>query len=204
MGLQKKCPWAIIKTGFLQFCIEGKTAISIRQRENSISILHRLVTDEYGENYWFNGIWEHYTDYVCVLATNGSCCFDFLDRAKQLNPDFAWLSQMEELYRRTGRMRENDNGNDLESIGGGFNIKLETLQDKNKRERITKVIRKRGDCMDEVIQIIICKPISTAGDGIPPPAYFIRSGPTASLLPAAIGCGRIAALQILPIKIESE
>ena len=97
MGLQKKCPWAIIKIGFLQFCIEGKTAISIRQRENSISILHRLVTDEYGENYWFNGIWEHYTDYVCVLATNGSCCFDFLDRAKQLNPDFAWLSQMEEL-----------------------------------------------------------------------------------------------------------
>ena len=51
-------------------------------------------------------------------------------------------------------MWENDNGNDLEAIGGGFNITLETLQDKNKRERITKVIRKCGDCMDEVLQMI--------------------------------------------------
>lgn len=99
-------------------------------------------------------VWEHYTDYVCVLATNGSCSYDFLARAKQLNPDFAWLDQVEELYRRTGRMWENDNGNDLEAIGGGFNITLETLQDKEKRERITKVIRKCGDCMDEVLNII--------------------------------------------------
>lgn len=98
--------------------------------------------------------WGYYTNYVCVLATNGSCCYGFLDKARELNADFFWLSEVEDLYRQTGRMWNNDNGSDLEAIGGGFNITLEILQDKEKRARIAEVIRKCGDCMDEVLHII--------------------------------------------------
>jgi len=53
-------------------------------------------------NWWFM-----YHVYVCNLATNDSCCHEFLKRAQELNPD--------------------DNGKDLEALGGGFNVTLDTL-----------------------------------------------------------------------------
>lgn len=53
-----------------------------------------------------------------------------------------------------GQMWNNDNGKDLEALGGGFNVTLEALQDKEKRTKIADVIRKCGDCMDEVVKII--------------------------------------------------
>lgn len=34
---------------------EGELTMITRQSNNIIPIIHRLVTDEYGENYWFNG-----------------------------------------------------------------------------------------------------------------------------------------------------
>ena len=98
--------------------------------------------------------WAHYTNYVCVLATNGSCCYTFLDRAEELNPDLAWLDEVKALYRRTGQMWNNDGGKDLEALGGGFNVTLDVLQDKERRAKIAEVIRKCGDCMDEVVRII--------------------------------------------------
>lgn len=98
--------------------------------------------------------WAYYTNYVCVLATNGSCCFGFLDKAQELNPDFTYLDEVKGLYRQMGQMWNNNNGKDLESLGGGFNITLEVLQDKAKRTKIAEVIRKCGDCMDEVVRII--------------------------------------------------
>ncbi|MDF2859257.1 MAG: putative transcriptional regulator [Neobacillus sp.] len=98
--------------------------------------------------------WPYYTNYVCVLATNGSCCYGFFDKAQKLNPDYAWLDKVKELYRRTGQMWNNDNGNDLEALGGGFNVTLEVLQDKEKRARIAAVIRKCGDCIEEIVQIL--------------------------------------------------
>lgn len=99
-------------------------------------------------------IWGHYTNYICVLATNGSCCYGFFDRAKELNPDFTWLDEVKNQYRRMGRMWNDDNGNDLEAIGGGFNVTLEILQDKNRRAKIADVIRRCGECMDEVLFLI--------------------------------------------------
>ena len=99
-------------------------------------------------------VWGHYTNYVCVLATNGSCCYGFLDKAGKLNPELIWLGEIEDLYRRTGRIWNNDNGNDLEALGGGFNITLEILQDKEKRAEIAEAIRKCGACMDGVLEII--------------------------------------------------
>ena len=99
--------------------------------------------------------WQHHTNYVCVLATNGSCCHGFLEKARQLNPDFGFLEEVSALYRRTAEMWGGDNsrndGDSLEALGGGFNVTLETLQDKEKRGRIAAKIRECGDVADKVL-----------------------------------------------------
>lgn len=66
----------------------------------------------------------------------------------------ARLDEVKGVYRRMGRMWNNDDGKDLEALGGGFNVTLEVLKDKEKRSKIAEVIRKCGDCMDEVVNII--------------------------------------------------
>ena len=35
--------------------------------------------------------WCDHTNYVCVLATNASCCHGFLQKARELNPDMSFL-----------------------------------------------------------------------------------------------------------------
>ena len=99
-------------------------------------------------------VWAYYTNAVCVLATNGSCCHGFLDKARELNPDMAYLKEVSALYRRTAEIWNNDNGKDLEALGGGFNVTLEVLQDKEKRFKIANKIREAAGCMDEVVQIL--------------------------------------------------
>lgn len=98
--------------------------------------------------------WAYYTNYVCVLATNGSCCHGFLQRARELNPDLGFLAEVGKLYKRTADIWNNDNGEDLEALGGGFNVTLEALQDKNKREKIAAKIREAAVCMDRVLAIL--------------------------------------------------
>ncbi|MDR2525197.1 MAG: hypothetical protein LBC83_03225 [Oscillospiraceae bacterium] len=77
-----------------------------------------------------------------------------MTKPQELNPDFAWLDEVKEQYRKMANMWNNDNGNDLEALGGGFNVTLEVLQDKEKRTKIAAVIRKCADCMDEVVRIV--------------------------------------------------
>ncbi len=102
--------------------------------------------------------WAYYTNYVCVLATNGSCSSVFLKRARELNPDMGFLEEVSALYRRTAEMWGGDNNrNDtdsLEALGGGFNITLVVLQDKEKRGKIASKLRKFAECADEIIQTI--------------------------------------------------
>lgn len=104
-------------------------------------------------------VWAYYTNYVCVLATNGSCCHDFLKRARELNPDMSYLEKVSELYRRTAQMWGGDsNRNDadsLEALGGGFNVTLEVLQNKEKRGKIVSKLCECAECADEILQIII-------------------------------------------------
>jgi len=103
-------------------------------------------------------IWADYTNYVCVLATNGSCCHEFLKRAQDLNPDFGFLDEVSALYRRTAEMWGGDNNrNDtdsLEALGGGFNVTLEVLQDKERRSRITAKILEFANVTDEILQVL--------------------------------------------------
>ncbi len=116
--------------------------------------------------------WSYYTNYVCVLATNSGCGRGFLDKAQELNHDFTFLEEVRNQFRITGllwngqysgddvfaaeyaKAHKSEVANNLEAIGGGFNITLETLQDKTRREKIAAVICKCADCMDEIMRII--------------------------------------------------
>jgi hypothetical protein len=98
--------------------------------------------------------WAMYTNFICVLATNGSCAHNFIKRAQAHNPDMTYLEEINKLYTRTGEIWNNDNGNDLEALGGGFNITLETLQTPEKRSKIAARIRECGDIMDKVVKIL--------------------------------------------------
>lgn len=118
----------------------------------------------------FDG-WCMYTIYVCCLATNSGGCRGFLEKAQELNPDFTFLEEVRRQYRITGLLwnAEHEAGDgfaaeykrvnggvpdNLESIGGGFNITLEALQNPEKRSKIVRTIRKFGDCIDEVVRIL--------------------------------------------------
>jgi hypothetical protein len=98
--------------------------------------------------------WAMYTNFICVLATNGSCAHNFIKRAQAHNPDMTYLEEINKLYTRTGEIWNNDNGNDLEALGGGFNITLETLQTPEKRSKIAVRIRECGDIMDKVVKVL--------------------------------------------------
>ena len=65
-----------------------------------------------------------------------------------------FLDNIRKLYKRTADIWNNDGGNDLEALGGGFNVTLGALQDKGRRGRIAVKIREAADCMDEVVRIV--------------------------------------------------
>lgn len=98
--------------------------------------------------------WGCHTSYVCGLATNASCSFKFLEDAMKLNADMAFLHKVGELYLRCERMWNNDNGEDLEAIGGGFNVTLEVLQDKQRRKKIVAKLREFADVTEEIVRVL--------------------------------------------------
>ena len=93
--------------------------------------------------------WKDYTIYVCNFATNsgGSKCF--LDKALEYNPDLTFIAEIINQYMKTKEL-----WNDLEAIGGAFNITLDTLQDIDKRKIISSKIREFAECMEKVVDII--------------------------------------------------
>ncbi len=98
--------------------------------------------------------WGMHTVYVCCLATNSGGCEGFLEKALALNPNMTFINTIIELYGQTGRYWNDDNGTDLEALGGGFNVTLEALQDKGKRKKIADKLRSFADRMDEVSAVI--------------------------------------------------
>ena len=102
--------------------------------------------------------WAHYTNYVCVLATNGSCCHEFLKRAEKLNPDMGFLDEVSALYRRTAEIwggdRNRNDANSLEALGGGFNVTLDVLRNKQKCGKIAAKIRECAEITDEVVRVL--------------------------------------------------
>ena len=98
--------------------------------------------------------WDAHVSSICNMATNGSCVMNFTCRAQGLNPDMTFLEDVNKLYDCTAQIWNNDNGEDLEALGGGFNVTLEVLRDKEKRGKIAAKIREAAACMDEVARII--------------------------------------------------
>lgn len=97
--------------------------------------------------------WKRYTNYVCILATNGSCCHTFLERAQAYNPDFEFLAELRRLYWKMADMWMKD-PDSLEALGGGFNISVETLKDPQRRAAIVAKIREFAEVADEILNVI--------------------------------------------------
>lgn len=97
---------------------------------------------------------QEYVDYVCELATNATCGDGFLERARQLNPDMGFLETVCKLYWKGEALWHNENGEDLEAIGGGFNITLEALQDPARRGKITAKLRQFAQVFDEIVRVL--------------------------------------------------
>lgn len=101
--------------------------------------------------------WAHYTNYVCVLATNGCCCHNFLKRAQKLNPDFGFLEEISAKYRRMaeiwGGEGSQNEADSLEALGGGFNITLKTLQDQEQRKKIAAKIRECAEVAEDILRV---------------------------------------------------
>lgn len=102
----------------------------------------------------FDG-WGAHVSNVCNMATNGNCVMNFTCRAQALNPNMIFLKEdINKRYDRIAKIWNNDNGEDLEALGGGFNVTLEALQDKEKRSKIATKICEAAECMDEVVRIL--------------------------------------------------
>jgi hypothetical protein len=95
-----------------------------------------------------------YTVYICCLAANSSVNKGFLEKALTLNPDLTFIPDIIILYGQMECYWNNDNGSDLEALGGGFNITLDLLQDKNRRRNIVGKLRNFAECTDKVALLI--------------------------------------------------
>ncbi|MDR1600684.1 MAG: hypothetical protein LBS11_12570 [Oscillospiraceae bacterium] len=109
-----------------------------------------VMTDE--------GMWFTHCSYVCILATNGTCCHSFLNKAMELNPDMGFLKEVGALYRKTARMwggegKDND-ADSLEALGGGVYAKAEPLNDPVRRSRVAAKIRAFAVVIDEAARIL--------------------------------------------------
>jgi len=70
----------------------------------------------------------------------------------------SFLEEVSRLYRRIAEMWGGDNNrNDtdsLEILGGGFNVTLGVLQDKQKRGKIVAKIREFANVTDEIVRVL--------------------------------------------------
>ncbi len=143
---------------------EGFTMIT-KQSNSIISVIHRLVTDEYGENYWFNGstkyvmkcLGEKDYDYWFFAGITGDVFTQYYKQpfsGDSIDAHFQANGDISNQYRRTADIWNNDDGNDLEALGGGFNVTLEALQNPKKRKKIAARIRECGGIIDGVARII--------------------------------------------------
>lgn len=96
--------------------------------------------------------WGMYKGFICDLATNASCCYEFYDKALAPNPDLAFIEAVKEECRKMSALWEGEGG--LESLGAGLNATLEALQDKDTCRAIAAILRECARCVDNVADII--------------------------------------------------
>lgn len=98
--------------------------------------------------------WRDYTVYICNLSTNAGGSRNFLARAYRLNRDLAFIPDVIKTYHRAGSDRPGGLWFELERLGGGFNVTLETLEDTKARKAIVAVVSEIGACMERVCRLI--------------------------------------------------
>lgn len=98
--------------------------------------------------------WDYHVSNICNMATNGSCAHEVLKRVKHYWPEWGFLDALGQCFKRTEQLWNRDRGQDLEALGGGFNVTLEALQHPERRKRIAERIREAGAQMELVQQII--------------------------------------------------
>lgn len=138
---------ALMNTNTAEYCF-GPAAFRAWAEEIGKGRYDALRPEEFEKDKWFL-----YQNYICILATNGCCAHDFLDRAQEYNPDLTWISQLHRPYRQMANMWEKD-PDGLEAMGAGFNITLEALKDRGRREKITAKLREYADCADQAQRIL--------------------------------------------------
>jgi len=92
------------------------------------------------------------------VRLNFTACHGFLQKARELNPDMVFIEELSTLYRRTAQMWGGDNTkndpDNLEALGGGFNVTLEALQDKERCVKIATKIREFADVADKILRLL--------------------------------------------------
>ena len=95
-------------------------------------------------------LWETHTSFVCDFETIAAKCNAFLSKAAELNPDLSFISEIIPMFNKQGAYAKGG----LEDLGGGFNVTLEALKDKERRGKIAARIREFAEVMDKVVQIL--------------------------------------------------
>lgn len=105
--------------------------------------------------------WGEHVSNICNMATNGSCADGLLQKIQELNPDLPCISALRELYKQVAVIWNGHFGgnlephsDDLEALGGGFNVTLESLQDRDKRGKIAAKIYEAANCMEQAIELV--------------------------------------------------
>ena len=107
--------------------------------------MERVTPEEFEDG------WSFHVSNICNMATNGSCADIVLARALELNPDMTFLEDIRKLYQRTAAIWNGSSGgnleegsDDLEALGGGFNVTLTNLQNTAQRAKIAARLREAG------------------------------------------------------------
>ena len=96
------------------------------------------------------GIWQRYTIYICIIATNIFHKKDTIDRAIKMNSDLAHLTPLlDKEYKEL-----NDLENKLREAEGEFNVTYEVLQDSAKRKKIAGILRQFPNVYSRIMEII--------------------------------------------------
>lgn len=119
----------------MQMQSETGTFFGAKAYENWARDLENGRYDAYKEESFDN--WKDWCIYICNIATNSGHGRDFLAKAYVHNTDMQSILQLVCLLDRN-----HDLWQELEAKGAGFNVTLETLQDKEKRADIAQTIRK--------------------------------------------------------------
>lgn len=102
-------------------------------------------------------LWDNYGVYVANLATNAGNSGNepyLIKKFAEIAPQHMDMcNQIQNLYVKMSNQTDGT-WKSIEDLGGGFNVTLEVMQDKEKRSQIATKIREAAHCLDKVVKIL--------------------------------------------------